>query len=394
MAPALTTKSQWFVVVLLLSIVIAALTIFTANVLAPSDEQVPFDFTPRYVGTKAIWAGENPYADTVTSRIQNQMFGRTLPEGIDEQRFAYPAYIAVFLAPFTLLPARMAVSLWMAFQFVSVLIVPFIWLYILRWHVRPLATIAMLVGIVLVFRFPINNYLVANFTGSMLLFISLALLALREKRDTLAGVLFAIATVPPTVSVPLAMLILGAYALSGRWRGLLSFIATLAAASVITILLVGWWIPDFLQGLSSYTEYAHPVWAVSLIPPYLGIVLLFAVLVVCVMAVVRFCKSPTPQNELILIAVVIPSVLILVPQTGNYYLTLLIPAVLIAAQASKYRAQGAALFGLAMVSPWLIPQGMETLLLPLLVLVAWVLLNAKELGSFFGGFLNLAKSSH
>jgi hypothetical protein len=59
--------------------------------------QQRFDFYPRWVGSRAVLAGENPYTQEVTWRIQEGMFGRRLGPGEDEQRFAYPAIIAWIL---------------------------------------------------------------------------------------------------------------------------------------------------------------------------------------------------------------------------------------------------------------------------------------------------------
>ncbi|NJO84369.1 MAG: hypothetical protein HC828_17375 [Blastochloris sp.] len=59
------------------------------------------------------------------------------------------------------------------------------------------------------------------------------------------------------------------------------------------------------------------------------------------------------------------AVLVLVPQTGNYYLTLLIPAVILLARRGWWLA-----FGLLIAAPWAILAwlpGYEAVLMPMLV---------------------------
>jgi hypothetical protein len=56
-----------------------------------------FDFYPRWVGARAVLAGENPYSLQVAIRIQEGMFGRQLPIDEDQQGFAYPAYLTWIL---------------------------------------------------------------------------------------------------------------------------------------------------------------------------------------------------------------------------------------------------------------------------------------------------------
>ncbi len=289
-----------------------------------------FDFYPRYVGSQAFWNGESPYTPEVTARIQTGMWGFELPPtGYDQQRFAYPAYTALVIAPLLLLPASAAVAFWMTLQYFAVFASTGVWLWLLRWHVPAWLLFVLLIGFGFVFRYPVNLYLVAQFTGIMLLLISLALILLRGGRDTAAGILLALATIPPTIAAPLALILLGAYALHGRWRGLLAFVVTLALLSLLTFLRIGWWLPDFIAGLSDYSVYSYPVWALGLIdPPVLRIVVGEIVVAALIWAALRL----VPDRPLDFAALAISGTLLLIPQTGNYYLVLLIAPLLVAAE--------------------------------------------------------------
>jgi hypothetical protein len=85
----------------------------------------------------------------------------------------------------------------------------------------------LLIGLILVFRHPIDTYVLAQFIGTMLLLQVGAFYLLLKRQDLWAGILFAFSTIPPTISAPLAIFILIIYAARGRWRGLATFLIVL-----------------------------------------------------------------------------------------------------------------------------------------------------------------------
>ncbi len=364
----------------LLLVIFAGVVVFSLNqIVLPRG--LSFDLYPRYVGSQAFWNGESPYTPQVTERIQTGMWGYELPPtGYDQQRFAYPAYTALVIAPLLLLPASTAVACWMTLQYFAVFASIGVWLWLLRWHVPAWLLFVLLIGFGFVFRYPVNLYLVAQFTGVMLLLISLALLLLLRGRDAAAGILLALATIPPTVAAPLALIVLGAYALHGRWRGVLAFVGALALLSLLTFLRIGWWIPDFVAGLSDYSVYSHPVWALGLIDPP---VLRVAVGGIAVAALIWGAIRLVPDQPLDFAALAITGALLLIPQTGNYYLVLLIAPLMIAAYRAR-RLPPLPRYALwiacaaAIISPWLywsLPTpAVESLALPLHVGVIWLIL--------------------
>ncbi len=356
------------------------LTAATSALFVGSEGALAFDFVPRYVGAQAFWSGESPYRPAVTTRIQEQMFGSALPPGFDEQRFAHPAYTAVILAPLLLLDAPRAISLWMALQLLCLLMTPIVWLYVLDLRPKPLVFAALLVGLVFVFRYPINTYLVGQFTGSMVLLISLAMGLLRQKRDTLAGVALAFSTVPPNIALPLAMLLLVGYGLRGRWRALAAFLGVLFILTAISLARIGWWLPDFVDGVRAYTEYSFPVWALSLLPAPLAAATLALVVGVPGFAIYTFRAHPTVEAELRLFALAILCALLLIPQTGNYYLVLLIPVFMIGFYQARHSRLLTLLLGLVLVSPWLYLRtpGTEVLMLPLSAGVTYLMIVASQ----------------
>ncbi|MCC6801499.1 MAG: DUF2029 domain-containing protein [Anaerolineae bacterium] len=362
----------------LLLALFAGMAAFSLNAIVLPRGQ-SFDFYPRYVGSQAFWNGESPYSAEVSARIQTGMWNYTLPpEGYDQQRFVYPAYTALVIAPLLVLPVHTAIAIWMSAQYLAVLASIGIWLALLSWRIPGWGLFILLLGFGFAFRYPIDMYMVAQFTGTMLLLISLALLLLARNHDGAAGVLLALATIPPTIAAPLALVLLGSYALHGRWRGLIGFAGALLVLGIVTFVRIGWWIPGFLDGLSAYPGYAHPVWAPGLIDlPLLRVVLVGSVAAVVVKSAFRLM----PRRPLDFAAIAITGTLLLVPQTGSYYLVLLIPPLLVAAHRalSLSLLPRCAIWGAcaaAVVSPWLyrtmpIPQ-IENLALPLHVGLIWL----------------------
>ena len=380
----MTIRTRQLPIVVLLAALLLALfagmVAFSLNAIVLPRGQ-SFDFYPRYVGGQAFWNGESPYSDAVTARIQTGMWNYTLPpEGYDQQRFVYPAYTALVIAPLLALPVHTAIAIWMSAQYLAVLASIGVWLALLGWRIPGWGLFVLLLGFGFAFRYPIDMYMVAQFTGTMLLLISLALLSLARKRDGAAGVLLALATIPPTIAAPLALVLLGGYGLHGRWRGVIGFAGTLLILTLLTLLRIGWWIPDFLGGLSAYPGYAHPVWAPGLIDsPILRVL----VVGIAVAAIVWATFRLLPNHALDFAAIALTGTLLLVPQTGSYYLILLIPPLLVAAHRAlslsllpRLTIWGAC--AAAVISPWLYrtlstPQ-IENLALPLHAGLIWLAL--------------------
>jgi hypothetical protein len=365
------TRSDLYKVLVLLVIVLAALAVFSAIYIVPARGN-RFDFYPRWQGGQMIWRGESPYTQAATEAIQRGMFGGVLPPDVDQQRMVYPAYVGILLAPLLVLPAPTAIAIWLALQFLAILATPILWLQITGWKPPPWVLGLLIVGLVLVYRYPINLYIVGQFVGTALLGFSLAVFLLQQKRDVSAGIVLAVTAVPPTIAIPLAVLLLGGFVLRGRWRGAASFVATLLILTLITFVQIGWWIPDFLAQIGSYSSYAAPIWAPGLLESaILRWALILGAIAITLFALYRFRQTGRIANFAVTLCIVC---LLLLPQTGNYYLALLIPALLvITSRGSILRRVGVLL---AIAAPWLMRSlpdpTLEALLLPLYVLILWL----------------------
>jgi len=352
--------------------VMIALTFFNLRYIVPPRGN-RFDFYPRWRGGQALWNGISPYSASTTDAIQEGMFGGVLPPNVDQQRMVYPAYVGLILAPLLLLPPSTAIAIWLTIQLIAVLATPILWLQILDWKPPPWVLGLLIVGLVLVFRYPINLYIVGQFTGTILFGFSLAVWLLQRKRDLAAGILLALTAIPPTIAIPLALVLVGSFVLIGRPRALIGFVVTLAILTAITFVQIGWWIPDFLTQLGAYSSYALPIWPPGLLEaPILRFGLILAVGLTLLAALIRFRQTRALENFAIS---AILACLLLLPQTGNYYLILLIPPLLVIFR------RGGLIFrlavALAVISPWflrVLPNtSSEALLLPLYTLILWLI---------------------
>lgn len=360
----------------------AALAFISATVIVPMFE-MRFDFTPRYLGGQAFWRGESPYSEAVTTEIQHAIMGPDLPPNKGRHQMFYPAYVALTLAPLLPLPFATAASIWLGLQLTCVIVTPAVWLGILGWKAHPLALAALTIGLGILFRYPMNMFVVGQFTGTVLLGLTGAYALLQAKRDSAAGALLALTAMPPQIAIPAALLLLGGYALIGRWRGLIAFGVVIGVLLTITFAQIGWWIPDFLRQLREYTLYGDQTSALKLLDnnviraawvTIIGAITLY-------LAVLFRQRRITPLDWFA-VALLAP-LLALVP-TGNYYLVLLIPLLVIA----LWRVQGrrgawivAAGVVVAAVSPWVYRQfapEVEMLTQPALAAALWVIAARSE----------------
>ena len=366
---------------LILTALVAALTLATDHLIVRARGNLS-DFYPHYTAAQALLRSENPYSQAVTDRIQTGMFGGVLPPDFDQQRFSYPAYSALLLTPFALLPPSHAIALWMSLQLLSILASCFIWIFILEWKPSVWLLPFGVGALVVVFRYPMNAYVLGQFTGIVFLLISLAVLALKNRYDILAGILLALATNPPTIAFGIAALVLCAYAFHRRRRGLASFGVTLILLVAITTLQIGWWLPQFLGVMRDYSRYAYPVWIGSSLPVWLVVPLLALLGWSVLNALTRDKKPSSLALHTDGAALSILAALLLLPQTGNYYLTLLIaPLLLIIKRALERRGRERILILLGcfitVLLPWVIwlsfdhYREVEELVLPLSVFVLW-----------------------
>ncbi len=276
---------------LLLSFVVAGTTwAYTHRVLVPWEYQVNVvsgnikapmgDLYSPWVGTQALLIHRlNPYGPEVSREIQIGFYGHPVVQDlqqpsrtpVDEQRFAYPVFVAFLLAPAIHAPFP-EVQRW-AEVVLAILVAAstLLWLDFASWGPSKIATLAI---IVLVISSPqivqgLRFRQLALVVGFLL---AAATWCVRKNHLATAGVLLAISTIKPQMILPVLVwfLLWAASEWRARWRLIAGFTGMfLLLIGAGELLLPGWiWILSPRAGRVSKISSSHVIvgtgsWAIS-----------------------------------------------------------------------------------------------------------------------------------
>jgi len=223
------------------------------------------DLYQHWVGARELLLnGRNPYGPDVTREIQQGYYGRPLdpsrPEDPKDQRFAYPVYVAFYLAPTIHLPFEVVRKgfFWVLLGLTAATIP--LWLRVLRWPAPAWAQASLIVFTI--GSLPVMQGLKLQqmtLLVAALVVIGLALLA--TDRPITAGVALALATIKPQL-VWLLLLCLMIWTLADwrrRYRWAASFVFTMAILWAASEWYLPHWIPRFLQAMREYPTYTDAV---------------------------------------------------------------------------------------------------------------------------------------
>jgi hypothetical protein len=233
------------------------------------------DLYPSWVGTRELLLrGRNPYGPEVTREIQMAYYGRVIsqkygepgPPPIDEQRFAYPVYVVLLLAPTTHLSfsqlQEWAPVVLAALTAASVLL----WLDVLRWR-PPGMAIAAIVLFVLSSPQVVQGLWLRQLGLLVGFLLAAGAWCISRNHLAAAGILLAIATLKPQMAIlPLMWFLI--WSLAGwptRRRLLVAFGITLAALAGIGGMILPGWPRYFLSGMFAYRQYSPTISPLALI---------------------------------------------------------------------------------------------------------------------------------
>lgn len=230
------------------------------------------DFGGRYAAAHIFWTqGLSPYSDEATLQAQLLLHGRPLTpqevkEGVlDVALFAYPFYMLFWLAPIAVLPYDWAEAVWLAtleFALVGGVIGS---ISLARWKMPPVLLAVTLVWSIL-FYHSARAILLGQVAVLIFMLNLTTLLALRARRDVLAGVLLAISTTKPQMALLIVPFVLFWMIARRRWRAVIAFIVMMAVLVGASFIILPSWIGDFLKqviGYTSYTDIGSPVWIIT-----------------------------------------------------------------------------------------------------------------------------------
>jgi hypothetical protein len=232
---------------------------YVDRVWAPTEESHYSDLYPSWYATRELLLhGRDPYGPQVSQEIQVWRYGRAVRPGEqrNENRFAYPLYIGFLLAPVINLPFPQVVRLFRWILPLCALSSTLLWVHMLRWRCN-----RALLGSLTLLSFGNFPVLESIYLQQPVLlaatFLAGAGACLTAGHLGLAGVLLALATIKPQLTVLLAPWLL-LWAVS-EWRsrqaliwgfGLTMFLLLLGSQ-----LLVRGWIKEFVAGLVAYQHY-------------------------------------------------------------------------------------------------------------------------------------------
>lgn len=296
------------------------------------------DLYPRWVGVRELLLhGKDPYSDEVTREIQIGYYGRVLDarraeDPKDEQRFAYPVYVAFLLAPTVGLPFQVvqAIFRW-TFAVLTALSVV-LWLRFLRWRVS-YATTTILVMLTLSSVPVVQGIKLQQLSVLVGGLIAICAGLLSAGQLFLAGILLAAATIKPQLALPLAgWLMLWAVSKWHERQALVwGFGATMIALLMGGEYLLPGWIGRFADGVLAYGRYTGAVSLLDFLASRTGGRLLALLLV---LGTAVFCwrvkrKEVRHEAFVLALALVLAATVVIVPMVAPYNQVLLLPAILL-----------------------------------------------------------------
>ena len=311
------------------------------------------DLYPRWLGARELLLRHrNPYADDITTEIQEGYYGRALDparpnDPRDQQGFAYPVYVVFVLAPLIGFPFHgvQIFFYWLLLGLTGASV--WLWLRALRWRLPPLPTaicIAFVMG-----SFPV----VQGIKLEQLTLLVAALLAASVACVTseflfFGGALLALSTIKPQLAWPLvAWLVLWAVSdWAVRQKFLFGFsLVMVAFVAGAEFILPGWW-RMFAHAIQQYHRYTQNQSVLDVLLPWVfaGKVVAAAAVIVSGFFLWRVRRAPADSTQFGLgTALVMALAVMVVPMYAPYNQVLLVPAILVLARdraivISRFRA--------------------------------------------------------
>lgn len=228
------------------------------------------DFASRWAGARAFWRdGLSPYSDEATRQIQMLIYGRPiLPEEeqtLDPGPFAYPFYTVFLLLPLAWMSYPWAEAVWLVVLEACLCGGLLLALHVHRWR-PPRGLLAFTVVWAFLFYPDARALLLGQFAIFVFAMVALTLWGLQTRRDVLAGVCLALATVKPQMVFLLIPLLLVWALVERRLRFVGGFLGSMALLMGASWLAEPGWVASFLRQMArypSYTAIGSPIWIVT-----------------------------------------------------------------------------------------------------------------------------------
>jgi hypothetical protein len=324
------------------------------------------DFYPRWMGTRAfIMEGRDPYSAEVTLDIQRGLYGRPAREDEDQVAFAYPLYVSFLVLPFALLPYPLAQAFWSSALILAVIGTLIMILRTLDWRPSPLGLVGLALWAVLFYP-TARSIILGQISIVVLALVALALWALKQGHNVLAGSLLALSTIKPQLVFLIVPFLLLMTDTRRSYKAVLAFLSVMVLLLAVTSVVLPGWMGSFVSGLTSYQSYtsiyrggASPIgFIVSAVAPasLSGVVTLGASLAL-VAYVAYACYAAFTNRELASAAfsLVIVATLLLPAETGTTnQVLLLLPLTWWLSDPNGRRWVAGLVLTVLLAGPWLL----------------------------------------
>jgi hypothetical protein len=293
------------------------------------------DLYPQWLAVRELLLnGRDPYSAEITREIQTGFYGRPLDparpdDPKDEQRFAYPVYVAFLLAPTTRLPFDLVQTAFLWLLVALAAASALLWLDFLKW--RPSASAVLLTLLLTLGSFPVvqgAKLQQLSLLEGFLLALSAALLA-RGYLFT-SGAFMAIAMIKPQLAIPVAgwLFIWSISSWRRRRAWVLGFGLTMFILLAASEWLMPGWVARFRDTAVAYRVYAANSGVLDTLFSPIGGKLLSVLLVLVVAALCwRFRRLSETQAEFQrMTALVLAATLVILPMIVPYNHVLLVPS--------------------------------------------------------------------
>jgi hypothetical protein len=320
------------------------------------------DLFPHWLGTRELLLrGRDPYSPEITREIQQGYYGRPIDnrrstDPIDEQRFAYPLFVVFLLAPTVGLPFGVVKVLFTVILFAVAIWSVVLWIRIidlktaqngmLPYILLALATIPYAQGIQL-----------QQFSVLVAFLLAATVYAFATERFVTAGILLAIATIKPQLSVYLIGCLL-LWSVS-RWRSrkpvAISFCILVAGFILASELLLPGWPSEFFASIQPYLRYTQATTGIhKLFGAMAGTIVLISLAIVTALAAWRAKSKPVDSDDFKLaISLVLAFTCISIPSLAPHNQVLLVPAYLLLIKEGKRVRTGGRLARSLWLAAWL-----------------------------------------
>ncbi len=295
------------------------------------------DLYPRWLGARELLLrGRDPYSVDITREIQTGYYGRPLDpsrseDPKDEQRFAYPVYVAFILGPTIGLPfAIVQKSFFWIFLCLTAASVP-LWLRVMHWR-PPWQTQVSLILLTAASPAVAQALKLRQLSLLVAALVVVAVLLITSNRLSLAGIVLALATIKPQL-VWLLLVWLAVWIFSDwkrRSRLAFSFLITMTVLETASEMWLPNWIPRFWQAIHDYQRYTGAASVIDkMVSPSVGTA---ASLLSLAMAGIIFWnerrKEPSSKEFVSVVGMVLAVTVLVAPTFAPYNQILLLAAML------------------------------------------------------------------